>query len=71
MLTSPRTESPWLAAEAVQQDHQGDKQPRHQADEPVVMRQIAKAGTMLTADPIEGRKKLWGERRRFGIIVAG
>ena len=42
-----------LAAEAVQQHHQRGEQPRHQADETVVMRQIAKAGAMLMADPIE------------------
>jgi len=42
-----------LAAEAVQQHHQRCEQPRHQADETVVMRQIAKAGTMLMANPVE------------------
>ena len=43
----------FFAAEAVQQHHQGHEQPRHQADEAVIMRQIAKAGAMLTADPVE------------------
>jgi hypothetical protein len=42
-----------LAAEAVQQHHQRGKQPRHQADEAIIMRQIAKAGAMLNADPVE------------------
>src|SRR3954452_16833535 len=35
-----------FAAEAVQQHHQGHKQPRHQADEAVIVRQIAKAGAL-------------------------
>src|SRR4051812_33886266 len=41
-----------LPAPAVQQDHQGCEQPRHQADETVVMRKIAKAGAILLADPV-------------------
>jgi hypothetical protein len=45
-----------LAAEAVQQHHQGDEQPRHQADEAVIMRQVAKAGAILMADPMEGER---------------
>jgi hypothetical protein len=43
----------FLAAEAVQQHHQGGEQPRHQADEAIVVRQIAKAGAMLAADAVE------------------
>jgi len=43
-----------LAAEAVQRHHQMDEQPRHQADEAVIMRQSATAGAMLAADPVEG-----------------
>jgi hypothetical protein len=42
-----------LAAEAVQQHHQGCEQPRHQADEPIIVRQVAKAGAVLMADPVE------------------
>jgi hypothetical protein len=42
-----------FAAEAVQQHHQRDEQPRHQADEAVIVRQIAKAAAMLIADPVE------------------
>ena len=41
------------ADRAVQQPHQGHEQPRHQADEPVIVRQIGKAGTMLMADAVE------------------
>jgi hypothetical protein len=40
-----------LAAEAVQQHHQRDKQSRHQADETIIMRQSAKAGAMLMTTP--------------------
>jgi len=40
----------------VQQHHQGHKPPRHQADEAVIVRQIAKAGAMLTADAVEGER---------------
>jgi hypothetical protein len=36
----------------VQQHHQRCEQPRHQADEAVIVRQIAKAGAMLLADPV-------------------
>ncbi len=53
-----------LAAEAVQPHHQGHEQPRHQADEAVIVRQIAKAGAMLNADPqeVEGLEILvWRE----------
>src|SRR3954454_7247411 len=42
-----------LAVEAVQQHHQRGEQPRHQADEAILMRQVAKAGAMLAADPVE------------------
>ena len=41
-----------LAAEAVQQHHQRGEQPRHQADKTVIVRQIAKAGAILLADPV-------------------
>ena len=41
-----------LAAQAVQQDHQRRKQTRHQTDEAIIMRDIAKAGTILLADPV-------------------
>src|SRR4051794_20955453 len=40
------------AAQAMQQDHQRREQPRHQADETVVMGKLTKAGAMLLADPI-------------------
>jgi hypothetical protein len=36
----------------MQQDHQRREQPRHQADETVVMGKLTKAGAMLLADPI-------------------
>src|ERR687895_908739 len=36
----------------MQQDHQRREQPRHQADETVVMWKLTKAGAMLLADPI-------------------
>jgi hypothetical protein len=49
----PEVDARLLAAEAVQQHHQGDEQARHQADEPVIMRQITKAGAILAADPVE------------------
>ena len=49
----PEVDARLLAAEAVQQHHQGDEQARHQADEAVVMRQITKAGAMLNADAVE------------------
>src|SRR3954452_16171755 len=42
-----------LAAEAVQQHREGDKQPGHQADEPVIVRQLVTAGAILTADAVE------------------
>jgi hypothetical protein len=48
----------------VQQHHQRDEQPRHQADKAVIVRQSAKAGAMLVADPIavEGLEMLvWRE----------
>jgi hypothetical protein len=41
-----------FAAQAVQQDHQWCEQARHQADETIIMRQIAKAGAMLMTDPV-------------------
>jgi len=47
------TDAGLLAAEAAQQHHQRDEQPRHQADGAIIMRQVAKAGTMLLADPVE------------------
>lgn len=37
----------------MQQDHQRCEQPRHQADKPVIVRQLVKAGAILTADAIE------------------
>ena len=49
----PKVEARLFAAEAVQQHHQGDEQPRHQADKAIIMRQIANAGAMLNADPVE------------------
>lgn len=49
----PEVDARLFAAEAVQQHHQGHEQPRHQADEAVIMGQIAKAGAMLTADAVE------------------
>src|SRR3954467_6070113 len=36
----------------MQQDHQRREQPRHQADETIVMWKLTKAGAMLLADPI-------------------
>jgi hypothetical protein len=36
----------------MQQDHQRREQPRHQADEAVIMRQIGKAGAILLPDPV-------------------
>jgi hypothetical protein len=49
----PEVDARLLAAEAVQQHHQGDEQARHPADEAVIMRQITKAGAILAADPVE------------------
>lgn len=42
-----------LAAEAVQQHHQRDEQPRHETDKAIIVRQIAKTGAKLLADPVE------------------
>ena len=42
-----------LAAEAVQQHREGNKQPGHQADEPVIVRQLVKTGAILTAHAVE------------------
>jgi hypothetical protein len=47
----------------VQQNHQRREQSRHQADEAVIMRQIAKAGTILLADPVEVEHLEMLERR--------
>jgi hypothetical protein len=52
-----------LTTEAVQQHHQGDEQPRHQADKAVIVRQIAKAGAMLLADPVAVERLEVLERR--------
>jgi hypothetical protein len=41
-----------LATKAVQQDPQRDEQPRHPADEAIVVRQVAEAGAVLLADPV-------------------
>ena len=37
----------------MQQHREGNKQPGHQADEPVIVRQLVKAGAILTADAVE------------------
>jgi hypothetical protein len=52
-----------LTTEAVQQHHQRDKQPRHQADEAVIMGQIAKATAMLMANPVDVERFEMLERR--------
>src|SRR4051794_4495092 len=47
----------------MQQDHQRREQPRHQADETVVMGKLTKAGAMLLADPILAEHLEMLERR--------
>ena len=42
-----------LAAEAVQQHHEGNKQPGIRLTKPVIVRQLVKAGAILTADAVE------------------
>jgi hypothetical protein len=52
-----------LAAQTVQQHHQRCEQPRHQADETVIMRDVAKAGAILLADAIVVKHLEMLERR--------
>jgi hypothetical protein len=52
-----------LATQAMQQNHQRREQSRHQADEAVIMRKIAKAGTILLADPVVVKHLEMLERR--------
>ncbi len=47
----------------MQQDHQGCEQPRHQTDEAIIMRQIAKTVPIPLADPVVVERLKMLERR--------